>query len=80
MNATAWKDVEAAVAVSKNKTIKELFAADPDRAKRYTVEAAGWTLDYSKNRLDATTLMALLKLPSKVLAQQSQALNKATLL
>ncbi|MCQ2392042.1 MAG: glucose-6-phosphate isomerase [Kiritimatiellae bacterium] len=62
MNATAWKDVEAAVAVSKNKTIKELFAADPDRAKRYTVEAAGWTLDYSKNRLDATTLMALLKL------------------
>ena len=62
MNEQAWKEVEAAVAVSRNKTIKELFAADPDRAKRYTVEAAGWTLDYSKNRLDAQTWMALLKL------------------
>ncbi len=62
MNEQAWKGVEAAVAVSRDKTIKELFAADPERAKRYTVEAAGWTLDFSKNRLDATTWMALLKL------------------
>ena len=62
MNQEAWKKVEAAIAASKNKTIKELFAADPDRAERYTASAAGWTLDYSKNRLDGNVLKALLKL------------------
>ena len=62
MNAEAWAKVEAAVAASKGKTIKELFAADPDRARRYTASAAGWTLDWSKNRIDATTWKALLNL------------------
>ena len=62
MNETAWKNVEAAVAVSRNKTIKELFADDPGRAARYTASAAGWTLDWSKNRIDAPTWKALLKL------------------
>ena len=62
MNAEAWAKVEAAVAASKGKTIKELFAADPDRARRYTVSAAGWTLDWSKNRIDASTWKALLNL------------------
>ncbi len=62
MNETAWKNVEAAVAVSRTKTIKELFADDPGRAARYTASAAGWTLDWSKNRIDAPTWKALLKL------------------
>ncbi len=62
MNAEAWAKVEAAVAASKDKTIKELFAADPDRTRRYTASAAGWTLDWSKNRIDATTWKALLNL------------------
>ena len=62
MNQTAWKEVEAAVAVSRNKTIKELFAADPRRAERYTASAAGWTLDWSKNRIDSRTWRALLNL------------------
>ena len=62
MNAEAWAKVEAAVAASKGKTIKELFAGDPDRARRYTASAAGWTLDWSKNRIDASTWKALLNL------------------
>ena len=62
MNQTTWKEVEAAVAVSRNKTIKELFAADPRRAERYTASAAGWTLDWSKNRIDSRTWRALLNL------------------
>ena len=33
--------------------LKELFATDPGRAAKMTVSAAGWTLDYSKNLLDA---------------------------
>ncbi len=62
MDSEAWKKVEAAVAATKNTTIKELFAADPDRASKYTAQAAGWTLDYSKNRIDASVMKALLEL------------------
>ncbi len=51
-----------AMAASKAKTIGELFAGDPDRAKKYTLSAAGWTLDYSKNRIDAATMKALFKM------------------
>ena len=59
MNSEAWQKVEAAVAASKGITIKERFAQDPDRARKYTIEAAGWTLDYSKNRIDAGVMKAL---------------------
>ena len=58
----AWKGVEAAVAASRGTTIKQLFAADPARAGRYTLEAAGWTLDYSKNRIDGNVMKALFDL------------------
>ena len=46
-------------------TLRELFAADPDRAAKMTVSAAGWTLDYSKNLLDEPTLKLLLRLAEK---------------
>ena len=62
MNQEAWKNVEAAIEASKGTTIKQLFAADPARAEKYTASAAGWTLDYSKNRIDANVMKALLKL------------------
>ena len=62
MNQEAWKKVEAAIEASKGTTIKQLFAADPARAEKYTASAAGWTLDYSKNRIDANVMKALLKL------------------
>ncbi|MBR1870198.1 MAG: glucose-6-phosphate isomerase [Kiritimatiellae bacterium] len=51
-----------AVAASKKATIKDLFAADEGRAAKYTVKAAGWLLDYSKNRIDRDTMKALLAL------------------
>ena len=62
MNQEAWKNVEEAIEASKDTTIKQLFAADPARAEKYTASAAGWTLDYSKNRIDAGVMKALLKL------------------
>ena len=62
MNQEAWKKVEAAIEASKGTTIKQLFAADPARAAKYTASAAGWMLDYSKNRIDANVMKALLKL------------------
>lgn len=42
--------------------LRELFAADPDRAKRFTVKAAGWTLDYSKNLITPELMSALVKI------------------
>lgn len=62
MNSEAWKKVEAAIAATQDTTIKDLFAADLDRAAKYTVQAAGWLLDYSKNRVDANVMKALIKL------------------
>jgi len=39
--------------------MRDLFAADPQRFERLSVEAAGLFLDYSKNRLDGRTLALL---------------------
>jgi glucose-6-phosphate isomerase len=39
--------------------MRSLFAADPQRFERMSVEAAGLFLDYSKNRLDGRTLELL---------------------
>ena len=57
-----WQYLDEAMCVSNKKTIKELFAEDPARAERFSVEAAGWFLDYSKNRIDADVMKALVKL------------------
>ena len=39
--------------------LRELFAADPERGARRTVNAAGLYLDYSKNRIDDETVALL---------------------
>ncbi|MEP6970808.1 MAG: glucose-6-phosphate isomerase, partial [Betaproteobacteria bacterium] len=39
--------------------LRDLFAADGRRGRRYTLEAAGLYLDYSKNRIDERTLTLL---------------------
>ena len=42
--------------------LRELFAQDPKRGERLTIEAAGLFLDYSKNRITDETLQLLLQL------------------
>ncbi|WP_115717688.1 glucose-6-phosphate isomerase [Gallaecimonas mangrovi] len=42
--------------------LKSLFAADPARAERFCLSAAGLTLDYSKNHLTDATLALFAKL------------------
>ncbi len=46
----------------KVKDMADLFRDDPDRARKYSVEAAGLFLDYSKNRLDDPARDQLLNL------------------
>ena len=62
MNTDKWAYLDEAMVASSKKTIKELFAEDPSRAEKFSVEAAGWFLDYSKNRIDKTVMKALVKL------------------
>ena len=57
-----WQYLDEAMTVSSKKTIKELFAEDPARAERFSLSAAGWFLDYSKNRIDGQVMKSLVKL------------------
>jgi glucose-6-phosphate isomerase len=57
-----WKALLAHHARIGGQHLRDLFAADPQRGTRFTLEAAGLYLDYSKNRIDATTLDLLLAL------------------
>jgi glucose-6-phosphate isomerase len=58
----AWRALEAHHQKIKDKHIKQLFAEDSTRGDRFTVEAAGIFLDYSKNRITEETLKLLLQL------------------
>ena len=42
--------------------LRDLFGGDPDRARRYSIEAGDLRLDYSKNRMTDRTLSLLLDL------------------
>jgi glucose-6-phosphate isomerase len=42
--------------------LRELFAADPDRAAKFQLEAAGLFLDYSKNLITSETVACLIDL------------------
>ncbi len=46
----------------RNTTLRSLFSDDPQRADRFTIEAAGLFLDYSKNRITEETRKLLLQL------------------
>ena len=47
---------------TSERSMRELFSADAQRFERMKVEAAGLFLDFSKNRMDATTLALLVDL------------------
>jgi glucose-6-phosphate isomerase len=54
-----WKDLEAHFAQVRDKHLRDLFAADPERGERLRAEGAGLYLDFSKNRITDETLMLL---------------------
>jgi glucose-6-phosphate isomerase len=57
-----WKALETHHDRLRDVHLSDLFAKDPTRGERLTVEAAGLYLDYSKNRLTDETLGLLLAL------------------
>jgi glucose-6-phosphate isomerase len=58
----AWNALETHFQKIRNLHLRDLFAADPGRGKRLTVEAVGIYLDYSKNRITDETPRLLVKL------------------
>jgi glucose-6-phosphate isomerase len=58
----AWKALERHKDEMAGRHLRQLFSADPARAERFTLEAAGLTLDYSKNRITDETIGLLLQL------------------
>ncbi len=62
---TAWKALEKHYKRVSKLHLRELFAKDPKRAQRMTVDAADLYFDYSKNRVTDETLELLVKLATQ---------------
>ena len=58
----AWRALQDHYEAIRSRHLRDLFAHDPKRGERMTVEAAGVFLDYSKNRIDDETLRLLVAL------------------
>jgi glucose-6-phosphate isomerase len=58
----AWKALEEHHQKVRDVHLRTLFAEDPRRGERFTLEAAGVYLDYSKNRITDETMRLLLEL------------------
>ena len=57
-----WKDLEAHQAEISETNLRELFADDPERANRFTFDAAGLHVDLSKNLISQQTVEKLVAL------------------
>jgi glucose-6-phosphate isomerase len=57
-----WKALEAHYQQVRDLHLRRLFAEDPKRGERLTIEAVGLYLDYSKNRVTDETLKLLFQL------------------
>jgi len=58
----AWKALQSHYKAIRDTHLRTLFAEDPGRGERLTVEGVGLFLDYSKNRITDETIKLLLQL------------------
>ena len=58
----AWKALQAHQAEIAPMQMRELFAREPERARKFSLEAGALLLDYSKHRVTDTTLALLAEL------------------
>ncbi len=59
---SAWEALERQASALRERHLRELFASDPGRADRLSVDGAGIHLDYSKQRVDDYAVSSLLAL------------------
>jgi len=62
VNLPEWHNLEAHYQKMATVHLRDLFRQDPGRAERFRLEAAGWLLDYSKNRITQETMALLVRL------------------
>ncbi|MGB5430140.1 glucose-6-phosphate isomerase [Eudoraea sp.] len=62
----AWKLLEENFKETKGLQLKDLFAADKERATKFTLRFQEFIVDYSKNRITDKTLALLLQLAEEV--------------
>lgn len=58
----AWRALQQHYSTVRDLHLRDLFAEDPQRGQRLSVEGVGLYLDYSKNRITDETLRLLLQL------------------
>ena len=58
----AWRALQQHYSTVRDLHLRDLFAEDPERGQRLSVEGVGLYLDYSKNRITDETLRLLLQL------------------
>jgi glucose-6-phosphate isomerase len=58
----AWKALQQHAENLRPQQLRDLFKSDPARGTRFTAQAAGLFLDYSKNRITDETLTLLIQL------------------
>src|SRR5690242_9372905 len=63
---SAWKALEAHYQQISGTQLRSLFADDPQRGERLTVEDVGIYFDYSKNRITDETIGLLVDLAEEV--------------
>ncbi|SFI98835.1 glucose-6-phosphate isomerase [Planctomicrobium piriforme] len=61
----AWQALTAHYSQISKRHLRQLFADDPKRGERLTLDAVGIFLDYSKNRITDETLKLLLQLAAE---------------
>jgi glucose-6-phosphate isomerase len=61
-NQPAWKALETHAAKVRDVSLRQCFTEDAQRAGRFTLEALGLYVDFSKNRITAETVSMLVEL------------------
>ncbi len=67
----AYEKLTHHYALMKNKHMKQMFAEDPQRARQFSLTLNNIYFDYSKNRIDNTTIDLLLELAEQCALQQA---------
>ncbi len=67
----AWQSLQQHHEQIADAQMKDMFGADPDRFNKFSLSAAGIFLDYSKNRIDESTIPLLLGLARERGLQES---------
>ncbi|CAA7619818.1 glucosephosphate isomerase [Candidatus Terasakiella magnetica] len=69
----AWEALDALARTSGQAPMRDLFAADPSRFETFSLRLGDLLLDYSKNRIDRTTLDTLIQLAQEAEVEAARA-------